>query len=277
MLPCYVFIRASSCTMRPSRNMRHPIILVLLASLTKVYAQTGSNNGSADDHDNLGCSINVPGFFHRGNCHLLCRPTTWINILVFYLGNYGAHAVTITTQPGQSIYDTLLAIAHAIVFPGTGTLRGLRKIRSFARFGATPLEVAARAHAIYTVIPSQKEEGPTVAPAQKLRNGPDDRAGTQSSNEKCHTQPKQQASDIGNWEDKSSRMSYGFKSHLFDGTKLPVLTFGLQSSLHSLHKVFMVAVVCRKDTNWCLYLQVRGSSEIMTTRILQRNDLGPVL
>ncbi|KAK1849291.1 nacht domain protein [Colletotrichum chrysophilum] len=120
------------------------LIAVVVLAIREVQAQNTSN-GTAE------CP-NVPGFFYQGSCELLCRETKWTDVVVFYLGNYIAHAATITTRPGQSTLITVVTMIGAVLLPGTGIWNGLKAILSLARFAPTDLQTAARAGALYAVV-----------------------------------------------------------------------------------------------------------------------------
>ncbi|KAJ6443560.1 metallophosphoesterase [Purpureocillium lavendulum] len=106
------------------------------------------------------CPVNIPGVKHHGNCNLFCRPASWSDLLVFYLGNYATHAATITSRPGQSILSTLLTIIAALLFPGGGVHAGIQAIFSTATLGDTDLKVAARAGALCAVVKTRDVLGP---------------------------------------------------------------------------------------------------------------------
>ncbi|KAK1968280.1 hypothetical protein LY78DRAFT_544370, partial [Colletotrichum sublineola] len=95
---------------------------------------------------------NVPGFFYRDDCRLLCQRAKWTDVVVFFFSNYVAHAGTITTRPGQSDFVTMVTMIVAVLFPGSGLWNGLMAIFSFAAFAPTDLQKAARAGALYAVI-----------------------------------------------------------------------------------------------------------------------------
>lgn len=98
-------------------------------------------------------NITLPvGTTDHGQPGLLCLPTAWTDIVVFFIGNYVAHAATIRLEPGTSIVDTVLAIIWALLIPVSGVQRGVRGILSFAKFGKTDLQIAARAGALCQVI-----------------------------------------------------------------------------------------------------------------------------
>jgi hypothetical protein len=94
-------------------------------------------------------TFTVPeGTTNHGDDHLLCTPTVWTDVVVFFLGNYLAHAATIKTNPGESPQSVTTAIIAALLFPTAGIARGLRAIYSLAKYGKTDLHVAARARAL---------------------------------------------------------------------------------------------------------------------------------
>ncbi|KAJ3956645.1 hypothetical protein N0V92_006789 [Colletotrichum tropicale] len=98
------------------------LITVALLAVGEVQAQD-TGNGTAE------CP-NVPGFFYQDSCKLLCRETKWTDVVVFYLGNYIAHAATITTRPGQSTLITVVTMIGAVLLPGTGIWNGMSGLLS---------------------------------------------------------------------------------------------------------------------------------------------------
>ncbi|KAM6523095.1 hypothetical protein FSOLCH5_003714 [Fusarium solani] len=125
------------------------ILLAVLASFSSLAKAQDTN--SVNDSD-AQCPVNITGIVHHGNCDLLCRPASWADFLVFYLGNYFAHAATVTTSPGQSILSSLLTITTALLFPGGGVRCGIQAICSLAKWADTDLQVAARAGALCAVV-----------------------------------------------------------------------------------------------------------------------------
>jgi hypothetical protein len=131
-----------------AETMLSTVLFVLGAWSSLVGAQSSnSTNG-----DNSQCPTNIPGFFHHGDCNLLCRPAVWTDVIVFYLGNYIAHAATIIAQPGQSPVSSLYKIAAALLFPGAGIQIGLQTIARLAKFAPTELQMAARAGALCAIV-----------------------------------------------------------------------------------------------------------------------------
>ena len=102
------------------------------------------------------CPARPPGYFYRDDCSLLCRPAEWYDVVVFFLGNYAAHIATVMPQPGQSLASTILYPLLALLLPGSGSYRGLTAIRSMAVFAPTELQMAARAGALYFVVPVKR-------------------------------------------------------------------------------------------------------------------------
>lgn len=119
---------------------------------------------------NSSCPAAIPGFTLKGaDCELLCRPTRWIDVVAFFLGNYAAHAATVVSRPGQSTLTTILAIASALLLPGLGVRNGVGTIWSRATLGKTSLRQAARAGALCAVVRIPQEETDDEAAEGPLR------------------------------------------------------------------------------------------------------------
>src|SRR5262245_12772304 len=104
------------------------------------------------------CTISVPGYFYRDNCTLLCKPASWTDIVVFFLGNYLTHVATVISEPGQGILSTVIMSLAALLFPGAGIAKAMNAIISFAIFAPTELQRAARAGALCMVVPFDKAQ-----------------------------------------------------------------------------------------------------------------------
>lgn len=111
----------------------------------------------------MNCTVNIPGFFHHGNCELLCQSASWTDVAVFFLGNYVAHAATVINRPGQGTAMTAFNVLLALLFPGAGVSRGLETILTKAVFAPTALQMAARAGALCMVVEHDTStEAPTI-------------------------------------------------------------------------------------------------------------------
>lgn len=98
-------------------------------------------------------TVTVPeGTQSYGNPNLLCTPTRWTDVAIFFLANYVAHAATIKSLPGEPTLATLIVHVAALMFPLAGILRGVRAIRQCAILADTPLKTAAKAEALCVVI-----------------------------------------------------------------------------------------------------------------------------
>lgn len=86
------------------------------------------------------------------NPNVICRPAKWTDVVVFYLGNYIAHAATTLSLPGQSPLGLVFVILAALFFPISGVFRGFRAISTMAIFAETELQTAARAGALCMVV-----------------------------------------------------------------------------------------------------------------------------
>jgi hypothetical protein len=108
------------------------------------------------------CSVNVPGLWHNGDCSLLCRPTKWYDILIFFLGNYLAHIATVTSPPGASVARQARNMLSALFFPVSGFALGLEAVASKAIWAPTSLQTAARAGALLMVVRSTDPDQTTA-------------------------------------------------------------------------------------------------------------------
>ena len=105
------------------------------------------------------------GSSNHGTPGLLCTPTRWTDIVVFYLANYAAHAATTRSLPGEKTLATATVVLIALFFPAAGAYRGILGITSLAMFGKTDLQKAARAGALCTLIRTsewQPQNGDTL-------------------------------------------------------------------------------------------------------------------
>lgn len=92
------------------------------------------------------------------SCKILCKPAKWNDLVIFYIGNYIAHAVTVRNPPGQSTFGAISMVVTALLFPVSGLVEGVRAITSLAVFAKTPLRSAARAGALYMVVEVEKDD-----------------------------------------------------------------------------------------------------------------------
>jgi hypothetical protein len=71
-------------------------------------------------------TVTLPnGTANHRNPHLLCTPTKWTDIALFFLGNFITHARTVQKKAGEPFVSTLLAIVIALLIPSSSVLRGL--------------------------------------------------------------------------------------------------------------------------------------------------------
>ena len=101
-------------------------------------------------------TITIPeGTANHGDPHLLCMPTKWYEIVIFYLGNYIAQSATIKFSPGEPIIIKVRFIIYGLLYPTTGIQKGLNAIARSAKFAKNDLQMAARAGALCMVIRSE--------------------------------------------------------------------------------------------------------------------------
>jgi len=122
--------------MASNRSLRRTslVLLFAVATLGNISAAAPQN---VSDH---------------GNSDLYCRSTTWTDIIVFYLGNYVAHAATTMSLPSHTLYDAAFTFVAALLFPASGVTRGVRAILRRAIFADTELQTAARSGALCMVV-----------------------------------------------------------------------------------------------------------------------------
>jgi hypothetical protein len=65
---------------------------------------------------------------------LSCTPTNWYDVVVFFIGNYLAHAATVKSYPGEAPSGTIIATFGALLIPTSGLIRGLNAILRCAKF-----------------------------------------------------------------------------------------------------------------------------------------------
>ncbi|KAF2445771.1 hypothetical protein P171DRAFT_273004 [Karstenula rhodostoma CBS 690.94] len=84
---------------------------------------------------------------------LLCTPTKWTDVALFYLFNYVAHAATVLTRPGERLDDFIVSVIGSLLFPALGLYRGIEAILSRAAFVKhDDLKKAARSGALCLVV-----------------------------------------------------------------------------------------------------------------------------
>lgn len=83
----------------------------------------------------------------------ICRPTDWMDILKFFFLNYGLHALTVLTEPGDTSFVLVSRSLLALFLPMTGALRALDVIFAYARGEKDPLTVALSSGALCMVRP----------------------------------------------------------------------------------------------------------------------------
>ncbi|KAE8447550.1 hypothetical protein EG329_010680 [Mollisiaceae sp. DMI_Dod_QoI] len=116
--------------------------------------------GALPTDPNINITISVPaGTSDHGDSNLLCTPTKWFDVVVFYFANYLAHAATVKALPGESTIDLAFAVFLAITFPFSGVARGLEAIARHASFSwqqkilhCNDLQTAARAGALCIIV-----------------------------------------------------------------------------------------------------------------------------
>lgn len=84
---------------------------------------------------------------------IFCTPSTsWEGIVTFFLLNYVAHALTITTSPRETWHQTARKVITAFLFPYTGVLRGCTTIAAAMVHKESDLQNAVRTEALCVLV-----------------------------------------------------------------------------------------------------------------------------
>jgi hypothetical protein len=100
-------------------------------------------------------TITVPDGVTYSN-NVICTPTSWTDIVSFFLGNYIAHAATVITFPGEPASVTTVNMILAILFPCMGASRGLLAIIRRGASHTDPLKRALQSRALCMVVRSRE-------------------------------------------------------------------------------------------------------------------------
>jgi hypothetical protein len=118
------------------------------------------------------------GTGNHGDDHLLCTPSRWNDIFVFFFANYVAHAATVKSIPGEPALLAIWALLCALLFPVSGVMRGVDAILQHAVTARTPLEAASKAGALCMVVRTKEWKPQRGDRTKGVKTGvPDSRQG----------------------------------------------------------------------------------------------------
>ncbi|KAJ5747647.1 uncharacterized protein N7511_009343 [Penicillium nucicola] len=100
-------------------------------------------------------TITVPDGVTYSN-NVICTPTSWTDIVSFFLGNYLSHAATVITFPGEPALTTTVNMIFAILFPSMGASRGMMAILGRGALQTSPLKRALQSRALCMVVRSRE-------------------------------------------------------------------------------------------------------------------------
>src|ERR1700731_601726 len=113
-----------------SKAMVHQtIVIIMLLSLAPTVTTTPLTNITVEGPD---------GITTHGVPNMLCVPTKWTDVILFFLGNYAAHVATVKIYPGEASPTVALCLVAALLFPASGGIRGLTSIVRFSAFTKDP-------------------------------------------------------------------------------------------------------------------------------------------
>lgn len=78
-------------------------------------------------------NLTIPGIINHGD-NLICTPTNWYNVVIFFFGNYFTHAATVRSYPGERTWSLVIATVSALLIPTSGLIRGINSIARNAKF-----------------------------------------------------------------------------------------------------------------------------------------------
>lgn len=81
-----------------------------------------------------------------------CTPADWQSIVLFYVVNYGAHAFTVVSYPGEKTWFTTYSRFIALLLPFSGILKALELLVERSCFTSNPLRQALYARALCHVV-----------------------------------------------------------------------------------------------------------------------------
>ncbi|KAF2397674.1 hypothetical protein EJ06DRAFT_132453 [Trichodelitschia bisporula] len=148
---CSRSLGRSSISIRTALKMAQTLSFLLLLTILPLVHGVPTPEGAQT------FNVSVPEGFtvtNRGN-YFCVLPASWFSVMVFYLGNYAAHAATLITYPGEPPIYIVAAVVYALFFPTTGIVRGLNAVFRHARFPwgeQTDMRSAARAGALCMVV-----------------------------------------------------------------------------------------------------------------------------
>lgn len=99
---------------------------------------------------------------------VICGPASWQDIVIFYLLNYGAHAVTIKSFPGERTSVSIMWVVAALLLPYSSIVRACVAITRGTSRKRSDLMRAARARAFCEVV--RVQDTPTRRPLLDHQN-----------------------------------------------------------------------------------------------------------
>jgi hypothetical protein len=88
----------------------------------------------------------------------VCVPAHWTDVARFFFFNFGLHAVTVISDPGQDWHETAARVLLSLLIPFTGITRALGTIMQCARREESDLDAALRAQALCMLLPHTPDD-----------------------------------------------------------------------------------------------------------------------
>lgn len=91
----------------------------------------------------------------------VCRDSGWLDVVRFFVLNYGLHVFTVRLPPGASVRNTALSYIGSLVIPIYGVCTACGLILNYVWRGRGQLHMALEAGALCMVVPLEyKNEDP---------------------------------------------------------------------------------------------------------------------
>ncbi|KAH6677088.1 hypothetical protein B0J14DRAFT_451367, partial [Halenospora varia] len=93
----------------------------------------------------------------HGNPYIICPPASGLDIFIFFLGNYFAHAARVTTRPGATALEGFAIAVLALLFPASGWIQRYLGTKVLVQTSVqSELRIEARAGTLCTLRRTKK-------------------------------------------------------------------------------------------------------------------------
>jgi hypothetical protein len=87
---------------------------------------------------------------------VVCRSVGWMDVVKFFILNYGLHAFTVVSTPGDSTLPKIVTVLGALLLPFSGVMAAFEVIFRFKFGRLDSLNAAQEAGALCMIVPKGK-------------------------------------------------------------------------------------------------------------------------